>query len=56
MEEMMTKLFAVLVSLALLASVATISPVWAAGGKNQHEVGAPDAPGPGDDAQDNQVD
>ena len=33
----MTKLFAVLVSLALLVSVAAVSPVWAAGGKNQHE-------------------
>ena len=52
----MTKLFAVLVSLALLVSVAAVSPVWAAGGKNQHEILAPDAPGPGDDAMGNQAD
>mgnify|MGYP007113721799 CR=1 FL=1 len=51
----MKKFFAVLVSMALLVSVA-ISPVWAGGGKNQHEKGAPTAPGPGDDAQGNQAD
>jgi hypothetical protein len=53
-EEMMRKLFAVLVSLALLASVAVVSPVWAGGGKNQNELGEPF--GPGSDAQDNQAD
>ncbi|MGD8701106.1 MAG: hypothetical protein PVG51_07050 [Desulfosarcina sp.] len=51
----MKKMFAVLVSMALLVSVA-VSPVWAGGGKNQHEKGAPTAPGPGDDAQGNQAD
>jgi hypothetical protein len=51
----MKKLFAVLFSMALLFSVA-VSPLWAEGGKNQHEIGAPDAPGPGDDAQGNQAD
>lgn len=51
----MKKMFVVLVSMALLVSVAA-SPVWAGGGKNQHEVGAPDAPGPGDDARGNQAD
>ena len=56
MEAMMKKFCAVLVSMALLVSVAVVSPVWAAGGKNQHEIGAPDAPGPGDDAQGNQAD
>ena len=54
MEEKMKKLFAVLVTFALLVSVAAISPVWAAGGKNQHELGEPF--GPGSDAQDNQAD
>ncbi len=52
----MKKFFAVLVSMALLVSVAVVSPVWAGGGKNQHEIGAPDAPGPGDDAKGNQAD
>ena len=56
MEAMMKKFSAVLVAMALLVSVAVVSPVWAAGGKNQHEIGAPDAPGPGDDAQGNQAD
>jgi hypothetical protein len=51
----MKKMFAVLVSMALLVSVA-VSPVWAGGSKNQHEKGAPTAPGPGDDAQGNQAD
>jgi hypothetical protein len=51
----MKKVFAILISLALLTSVA-IAPVYAAGGKNQHEHGAPSAPGPGDDAQGNQAD
>jgi len=50
----MKKLFALMVSMALMVSVA-VAPVWAAGGKNQHENGAETAPGPGDDKQDNQV-
>ena len=50
----MKKWFAVLVSLALLVSVAVASPVWAAGGKNQNELGEPF--GPGSDAQGNQAD
>ena len=50
----MKKLFSVIVSLTLLVSVAVISPVWAGGGKVQHENGEPF--GPGSDAQDNQVD
>jgi hypothetical protein len=54
MEARMKKLFAVLVSFALLVNVAAVSPAWAAGGKNQHENGEPF--GPGSDAQDNQVD
>ncbi len=32
-----------------------ISPVLAGGDKVQHEIGAQTAPGPGDDAQGNQV-
>jgi hypothetical protein len=55
MEVTMKKLFAVMVSMALLFSVAVVSPVWAGGDKNQHEKGADTAPGPGDDAQGNQV-
>ena len=51
----MKKLFAALVSMALLVSVA-VSPVLAGGDKNQHERGATEAPGPGDDAQGNQAD
>lgn len=51
----MKKLLAVLVSMALIVSVA-VSPICAAGGKNQNEHGAPSAPGPGDDAQGNQAD
>jgi len=50
----MKKFFTVLVSMALLVSVA-VSPVWAGGGKNQNEIGAPEAPGPGDDSQGNQA-
>ncbi|MDX2452404.1 hypothetical protein [Desulfosarcina sp.] len=50
----MKKLFAVLLSLALLVSVAAVSPVWAGGGKVQHEIG--DGFGDGSDAQGNQVD
>jgi hypothetical protein len=52
--ENMKKGFAILISLALLMSV-TVSPVWAGGDKNQHELGTEAAPGPGDDAQGNQV-
>jgi len=33
-----------------------IAPVYTGGGKNQHKIGAPDAPGPGDDAQGHQAD
>jgi hypothetical protein len=50
----MKKVLALLISLALMTSVA-IAPVYAAGDKNQHEKGAETAPGPGDDAQGNQV-
>lgn len=53
-RKMMKKFFAVLVSLALLLSVAVISPAWAGGGKNQNEIGEPF--GPGSDAQGNQAD
>ena len=49
----MKKIFVALVSISLLVSVA-VSPVWAGGDKNQHEIGAPSAPGPGDDAQGHQ--
>jgi hypothetical protein len=61
---MMKKLFAVLVSLALLASVA-IAPVYAGGGKNHGELGegtvdqgesGNDDASPGDNAQGNQAD
>ena len=51
----MKKIFIVLVSMALLVGIAA-SPVLSGGGKNQHEVGAPGAPGPGDDAKGNQAD
>ena len=50
----MKKLIVVLFSLALITSL-TIAPVYASGGKNQHENGTETAPGPGDDAQGNQV-
>jgi len=50
----MKKLLSILISLALLASVA-IAPVYAGGDKNQHEHGSETAPGPGDDARGNQV-
>jgi len=50
----MKKLFAVIISVLLLFG-ATISPVYAGGDKNQNEHGADTAPGPGDDAQGNQV-
>ena len=51
----MKKIYMVLVSMALIVSV-TVSPVCAGGDKNQHEIGAPSAPGPGDDAQGRQAD
>jgi len=51
----MKKVFTILISLALLSSVA-IAPVYAGGDKNQNEHGAEEAPGPGDDAQGNQAD
>ena len=51
----MKKVFTILISLVFIMSVA-IAPVYAGGGKNQNEIGAPDAPGPGDDAKDNQAD
>jgi|APHig6443717817_1056837.scaffolds.fasta_scaffold157955_1 hypothetical protein len=51
---MMKKLFAIFISLFLIVG-ATISPVYAGGGKTQHEHGAETAPGPGDDAQGNQT-
>ena len=50
----MKKIFSILISLTLLMSVA-IAPVYAGGDKVQHENGADTAPGPGDDAQGNQV-
>ena len=51
----MKKVFAILISLALLMGVA-ITPVCAGGDKVQHENGANNtAIGPGDDAQGNQV-
>jgi len=50
----MKKAFTLMISLVLFFSVA-ITPVWAGGDKNQHENGAPSAPGPGDDAQGNQA-
>ena len=50
----MKKVFTLMISLVLFLSVA-IAPVWAGGGKQQIEIGAPTAPGPGDDSQDNQA-
>jgi len=50
----MKKVFTLMISLVLFFGVA-IAPVWAGGGKVQEEHGAPSAPGPGDDAQGNQV-
>ena len=50
----MKNLLAVLLSMTLLVSIAVVSPVWAGGGKVQHENGEPF--GPGSDAQGNQVD
>jgi hypothetical protein len=51
----MKKVFTALILLTLFMSV-SIAPVCAGGDKNQHEIGAPGAPGPGDDAQDHQAD
>lgn len=50
----MKKLFVIMISVFLLFGV-TISPAFAGGDKVQHENGAETAPGPGDDAQGNQV-
>ncbi|MGD9010263.1 MAG: hypothetical protein PVG41_20230 [Desulfobacteraceae bacterium] len=50
----MKKLLSILICLTLVAIVAT-APAYAGGDKNQHEIGAPEAPGPGDDAQGNQA-
>ncbi|RLC04999.1 MAG: hypothetical protein DRH90_07235 [Deltaproteobacteria bacterium] len=60
----MKKIYAILISLALLMSVA-IAPVYAGGGKNhgdvgegtvsQGDAGSDTCAAPGDDAQDNQV-
>lgn len=50
----MKKLFAILIS-ALLLSGTVFAPVYAGGDKNQNEHGSETAPGPGDDAQGNQV-
>jgi hypothetical protein len=46
----MKKVLSLLAVLILAVSMA-VSPVCAGGGKMQHENGAADAPGPGDDAQ-----
>ena len=51
----MIKVFVILISLTLFMGFA-VAPVYAGGDKNQHEIGAPDAPGPGGDAQGNQAD
>lgn len=50
----MKKVLSFLAVLTLVVSMA-VSPVFAAGGKNQNEIGAASAPGPGDDARDNQA-
>ncbi len=50
----MKKLFAIIISAFIIFG--TISaPVHAGGDKNQHEHGSDTGPGPGDDAQGNQV-
>ena len=51
----MKRVFVILISLTLIMGF-VVAPVYAGGGKNQHEIGAPGAPGPGDDAQGNQAD
>lgn len=50
----MRKLMSILIAVTLIVGMA-VSPVFAGGGKVQHENGAPTAPGPGDDARGNQV-
>lgn len=50
----MKRFVAIIISVVVLFGVA-MTPVYAGGGKNQHENGAETAPGPGDDAQGNQV-
>ncbi|MBW1842530.1 MAG: hypothetical protein JRI75_12180 [Deltaproteobacteria bacterium] len=50
----MKKVFILMISLVLFFSVA-ITPVWAGGDKVQNEIGSEGAPGPGSDAQGNQV-
>ena len=50
----MNRLFAIFLSIVFLACV-TAPHVYAGGGKNQHEIGAPSAPGPGADKQGNQA-
>ena len=50
----MKKVFVILISLTLLTGF-VVTPVYAGGDKNQHEIGAPDAPGPGGDAKGNQA-
>lgn len=49
----MRKLMSLLIAVAMVISMA-VSPVCAGGGKVQHEHGAADAPGPGDDAMGSQ--
>ena len=51
----MKKICALFVSVVFVLGLAA-SPVFAAGGKNQHEHGATEAPGPGADAVGNQAD
>lgn len=51
----MKKVITALILLTLFMSVST-APAYAGGGKVQHEIGAPGAPGPGDDAQGHQAD
>jgi len=48
------KICTLCVSLILVVGLA-VSPVFAGGGKNQNEIGAPGAPGPGDDSQGHQA-
>jgi len=52
-EFTMRKLMSFLIAVAMVISM-TVSPVCAGGGKVQHEHGAADAPGPGDDAMGSQ--
>ena len=50
----MKKICTLFVSLVVVLGLA-VSPVFAGGGKVQHERGAESAPGPGDDAKGNQA-